>query len=127
MWYSILCGTLIGLEREYKNKDAGIKTIVFISIGACIFTFLSKQITGTNDTSRIISQIISGIGFLGGGVIIFDSDKVRGLTSAAIIWMTAGVGILCGLNYYFEAVMASLTIVILDFAFDTAKNFFKKD
>ena len=125
MWYSIACGALVGLERELKNKDAGIKTTVFICVGACIFTFISLNISGSNDVSRVIAQIVKGVGFLGGGVIFKDRDSVTGLTSAAIIWMTAGIGCLIGLGYYAEAGMASLTIVCLDFGFDYLKNIFR--
>jgi putative Mg2+ transporter-C (MgtC) family protein len=126
MWYSIICGALIGLEREIKNKDAGIKTSVFICIGACIYTFISTRVSGVNDTTRVIAQIVSGVGFLGAGVIIYEKDKIKGLTSAAIIWMTAAIGIACGLEFYFEAIMASLTIVFLDYIFDSLKLLLKK-
>ena len=113
MWCSILCGALIGFEREYKKKDAGLKTSIFICVGACIWSFMSVNIAGS-DQSRVLAQIVSGIGFIGGGVIIKINFKLRGLTSAAIIWMSAAAGALCGLTLYKEAIMSSLTIVILD-------------
>lgn len=122
IWYSILCGLIIGLEREWKRKDAGIGTAVFICVGAAIYSYISTRISGTLDHSRVIAQIVSGIGFIGGGVIIFDKDKVQGLTSAAIIWMVAAIGILNGLGMYFEAVMSSVTIVVADFILSKVKN-----
>lgn len=125
MWYALLSGAIVGLERELKKKDAGIKTSAFVCVGACIYTFISTR--GPHaDPTRVIAQIVSGIGFLGGGVIIFNRDKLQGLTSATIIWMTASIGILCGLNYYHEALMASCTIVTLDFLFDSIKLYFRK-
>ena len=122
IWYSIFCGSLIGLEREFKNKDAGIKTSIFICIGAAIFTYLGTRIVGTNDNSRVIAQIVSGIGFIGGGVIIYEKDKVQGLTSAVIIWVTAAIGILNGLGMYYEAVMSTVTIVVSDKLIDLLKK-----
>ncbi|MDB4330474.1 MgtC/SapB family protein [bacterium] len=125
LWYSVICGILVGLEREIKKKDAGIKTTIFICLGACLFTFISLNIPGANDSSRTIASIVSGVGFIGGGVIIFDSDKIMGLTSAAIMWMSAGIGVLCGLGFYFEALMSSFTVVFLDFGFDLIKYLIK--
>ena len=122
IWYAIFCGSLIGLERELKNKDAGIKTSIFICVGAAIFTYLGSRIDGVNDNSRVIAQIVSGIGFIGGGVIIYEKDKVQGLTSAVIIWVTAAIGILSGMGMYYEAVMSTLTIVISDKLIDMLKQ-----
>lgn len=114
VWYSIICGAIIGLDRELKKKNAGIRTNIFICVGAALFTFISQNITGTVDQSRVVAQIVSGIGFIGGGVIIFNRNKLRGLTSAAMIWLTAAIGILNGMNLFFEAVMTSITIVFVD-------------
>ena len=122
IWSSVFCGSLIGLERELKQKDAGIKTSIFICIGAAIFTYLGSRIPGINDNSRVIAQIVSGIGFIGGGVIIYDQDKVQGLTSAVIIWVTAAIGILNGMGMYYEAIMATITIVVSDKLIDLLKK-----
>ena len=108
-------------EREVKKKDAGITTTVFICVGAAIYTFLSGRIEGVLDSSRVIAQIVSGIGFIGGGVIIFDKDKIQGLTSASIIWLVAAIGILNGLQMHGEAIFASLTVVVVDFLFGKFK------
>lgn len=126
MWYAILCGTIVGLQRELKNKDAGIKTTIFICIGACLFTHIGTLIDGTLDHSRIISYIVGGVGFIGGGAIIKDNNEVSGLTSAVIIWVSSAIGVLCGLEYYLEAFMVSATTVFIDFFIDNMKNFFRK-
>ena len=125
--FSILCSTIIGVEREIKTKDAGLKTSIFITIGSCVFAFIGSEVLDSGDRSRVIAQIIQGIGFIGGGVIIFVGDKIRGITSASIIWMLAGIGILCGMHRYKEALLLSITIVILDNGIDRAKKFFSKE
>lgn len=97
-----LCG-LIGFEREARRKDAGIRTHILVGLGSCLFTMVSiegvPQALGqgmTWDTSRIAAQVVTGIGFLGAGVICFANDTVRGLTTASAIWIAAAVGVACG-------------------------------
>jgi putative Mg2+ transporter-C (MgtC) family protein len=127
VWLSLLCGFVIGITREMKHKDAGIRTITMVCLGACLYTYLGTRIDGVNDTSRVIAQIVSGIGFLGGGVIFKDKDYVAGLTSAAIIWLVGAIGILCGLQMYFEAAMSSATILVVDVAFGKIKGLLNND
>ncbi len=103
---SILCGSIIGFEREYSNKSAGFRTIILICLGSTIFTIVSKHGTGSDD--RIAANIITGIGFIGAGVIFKDKLSVLGLTTAAVIWTTAGIGMATGIGYHFLAF--SLTI-----------------
>ena len=95
-----VCGAIIGWDREKKNKVAGLRTIVLITVGSCIFTLGAFLIESNvpSDPSRIISTIVTGIGFLGGGVIIKHNDKILGVTTAAFIWVVSGIGILCGLG-----------------------------
>lgn len=127
IWFAIICGIIVGIQREIKDKDAGIKTTIFICIGAAVFTYLGDNLSGTYDKSRVLAQIVSGIGFIGGGVIIFDKDKIRGLTSAAIMWMVAGIGAMCGLKMYYEAIMCSVTIILVEVLFDRVKRFIRGD
>jgi putative Mg2+ transporter-C (MgtC) family protein len=95
-----ICGLIIGWEREIKNKVAGIRTHVLICVGACLFTVLGFIIVGHPiDPTRIIGQIITGIGFLGGGVIFKNENRIEGVTSAAFIWFIASVGALAGIGY----------------------------
>ena len=98
----LLCG-LIGFEREARRKDAGIRTHILVGLGSCLFTMVSIEgvpmLLGqgvTWDASRIAAQVVTGIGFLGAGVICFANDTVRGLTTACAIWIAAAVGVACG-------------------------------
>lgn len=96
------CGLLIGMEREYHNKSTGIRTLMLICIGAALFGILSR--TGQRSDDRIAANIVTGIGFLGAGVIFKDSLSVVGLTTAAVIWSTAAIGMAVGMGYYSLAV-----------------------
>lgn len=109
---SIICGGLIGFEREYKNKSTGFRTILLITLGSTIFTIVSRHGSGTDD--RISANIITGIGFIGAGVIFKDKMSVLGLTTAAVIWTAAAIGMTAGTGYYSLAfVMTSITMIIL--------------
>ena len=98
MVISIICGGVIGFEREYKNKSAGFRTIILISLGSTIFTIVSQHGAGTDD--RISANIITGIGFIGAGVIFKDKISIRGLTTAAVIWTSAAIGMTAGIGYH---------------------------
>jgi len=112
MLMSILCGGIIGFEREYKNKSAGFRTIVLITLGSTIFTIVSRHGTGTDD--RISANIITGIGFIGAGVIFKDQFSVWGLTTAAVIWTSAAIGMTTGIGYHALAfVFTIITLIIL--------------
>lgn len=126
IWCSILCGAIIGLEREISDKSAGIRTNIFICVGAAIYSYLSISIEGALDSSRVIAQIVSGIGFIGGGVIIFNDNQIQGVTTAAIIWLTAAIGILNGLGMYFEAIMSAITLVVVGYLIGNIKFRVKK-
>ena len=109
---SLLACSLVGLEREYKNKSAGFRTIVLIGLGATAFTIASRFGVGSDD--RIAANIITGIGFIGAGVIFKDKFSVMGLTTAAVIWVVAGIGIAAGMGYYSLAItLAVVTVIIL--------------
>ena len=110
-----LCGAIIGWDREKKNKVAGLRTIVLITVGSCIFTLGAFLIESSApfDPSRIISTIVTGIGFLGGGVIIQHNDKILGVTTAAFIWVVSGIGILCGLGLVILPIVLTLGLLAL--------------
>ena len=109
MVVSIICGGAIGFEREYKSKSAGLRTIMLISLGSTIFTIVSRHGAGTDD--RISANIITGIGFIGAGVIFKDKISVRGLTTAAVIWTSAAIGMTTGIGYH--ALALCLTVITL--------------
>lgn len=97
---SVAVGGAVGAEREYRDKAAGFRTLIFICVGACLFTIFSERIGISRDTARIAAQIVSGVGFLGGGAILREGTSVRGLTTAATIWLTAALGMGVGAGYY---------------------------
>jgi putative Mg2+ transporter-C (MgtC) family protein len=112
----ILClilGTVIGVERELRNKPAGISTHCFVMAGACLFTFVST-VADPNSPARIAAQVVSGVGFLGAGMILkSDSNTVRNLTTAAAIWFAAAIGMAIGIGWYVIALIASIYAVIV--------------
>jgi putative Mg2+ transporter-C (MgtC) family protein len=115
MVVAIVCGLIIGLERESRGKAAGARTLVLICLGSAIFAKLSEMMAGVyGDPSRIAAQIVTGIGFLGAGAILQQNKRgyVAGLTTAATIWVTAAVGIVIGAGYYAYALISMLFIVL---------------
>ena len=114
--FSFIIGTAIGIEREYRNKAAGLRTMIMICLGSTIFTELSLAIGGTED--RIASNIITGIGFLGAGVIFKDGLSITGITTATTIWITAALGMAVGAAQYFIAFVGCVAILIVLLLFD---------
>src|SRR5215831_10879164 len=108
-----LWGGLVGVEREYRSKSAGFRTMIMISIGACLFTMMSQWIGDKNNPDRIASNIVTGIGFLGAGVIFRGENKINGITTAATIWAVAAVGMSIGAGKYFAATVASIFILLV--------------
>jgi putative Mg2+ transporter-C (MgtC) family protein len=108
-----LWGGIVGAEREYRSKSAGFRTMIMISIGSCLFTMLSVLIGATNNPDRIASNIVTGIGFLGAGVIFRGENRVNGITTAATIWTVAAVGMGIGGGYYFASASASIFILMV--------------
>lgn len=99
---TLLCG-LIGAEREFRGKQAGLKTMIMIGLGATLFTVLSIEI-GIGSPDRIASNIVTGIGFLGAGVIFKEDNKIKGLTTACVIWIVAAIGMAIGGGYYEQSI-----------------------
>ncbi len=105
-----LLGGIIGLERESLNRPAGLRTHTIVSLGAALIMQVSLSLTG-GDPGRIAAQVISGIGFLGAGTILREGSSVRGLTTAASLWVVAGIGLAVGSGLYLAAVVASVLVV----------------
>ena len=103
---------IIGIDREIRNKEGGLRTHGIICSGATLYTIISLSIHG-GDPSRAIAQIVVGIGFIGGGVIFKSQDRIRGITTAADIWMSAGIGVAIGLGMYTAAFVATLIILLI--------------
>ncbi|WP_223067419.1 MgtC/SapB family protein [Paenibacillus caui] len=121
MGVALVCGLLIGIDRQLKQKPLGIKTSMVISIASCLITIVSiesfHKFAGPEhpnmDPMRLAAQIVSGIGFLGAGVILRrNNDAISGLTSAALIWAASGLGIAVGAGFYEEAAVAVLLLII---------------
>ena len=121
---SVLLGFAIGLEREVTNKYAGLRTNILVCLGACLFTIISiygfpeVSVTGdelgTRDTARVAAQVVTGIGFIGGGTVLRHGATVFGLTTAATLWVSASIGMACGAGMYGLAIVATvLSILVL--------------
>src|SRR5271166_5436318 len=104
-------GTLIGAERQWRQRSAGLRTTVLVAVGAAAFTDLGIRLLAADGATRIISYIVSGIGFLGAGVILKEGTQVRGLNTAATLWCSAAVGAFAGASLWPEAVAVSLFVV----------------
>ena len=118
--FAAAMGGIIGIEREYRDKSAGFRTMILISVGAALFTTISFSISeqlNDVDPARIISYIISGIGFLGAGVIIKDGNSVKGLTTASTIWLSAALGMGAGAGFFtitlFSAFIILFVLIVL--------------
>lgn len=113
--YLLICFFLsffIGIERQYRHRSVGLRTTILVAIGSYLFVSFSVLLNGYNiDVTRIAAQIVTGIGFLGAGVILKDGVKIRGLTTAATLWCTASIGVLCASGFILEAI--SGTVIIL--------------
>lgn len=110
---AFLVGLLLGVEREYHDKSAGMRTLILITVGACLFTIFSVRIAGDKDPGRIAAQIVTGIGFLGAGVIIQRRGQIMGLTTASTIWVAAALGIGMGVGYILFTAIAGLLVVFV--------------
>jgi putative Mg2+ transporter-C (MgtC) family protein len=118
--FAVICGGIIGFERELKNKPAGLKTNILICLGSALYTAVSVLTSATyagdgyhGDPSRIAAQIVSGIGFLGGGTIIQARGTILGLTTAATIWVVAAIGICVGIGHYDIAFASAVTVLLV--------------
>ena len=118
------CGVAIGIERESMGKPAGIKTHSLICLGSCLFTHFSIS-TIIGDPTRIAAQVVSGIGFIGAGTILHSKQRIEGLTSAALVFVNASIGMLIGGNLYFYGITATILLLIL-FYFLRQNNYQQK-
>lgn len=108
-----LWGGAVGLEREYRSKSAGLRTMMMISLGSCFFTMISTFLGENATPDRIAANIVTGVGFLGAGVIFRSENKVNGITTAATIWTVAAVGMAIGAGHYFASAVGSILILIV--------------
>ena len=115
VFIAAILGAIVGLEREFHHKPAGLRTNILICMGAAVFTILSKEISaGTNDSlARIAAQIVTGVGFIGAGAIIQDRGGIHGLTTAASIWLVSSIGMACGAGKYELAIFTTFCAIFV--------------
>ena len=120
---ALVCGILIGIERLARRRNAGLAVNALVAVGACVYILISEGVIYTsiqhggpvnNDNLRVLSQVVTGIGFLGAGVIMKDGFTIHGLNSAATIWRSAAVGCLCGYGMWQQAAIAVPVIVAVN-------------
>ena len=121
---SVVLGFFIGFERKQRFKEAGIRTHTIVCVGAALMTIISRNI-GNGDPGRIAAQIVTGIGFLGAGMIVYKQHEVKGLTTAAGIWATAGIGMACGSTLYILALGATIIIIAVQCVFHLPYRIFR--
>lgn len=109
--FALLLGSIIGLEREWRHRKAGLKTNALVSTGAALFVMISALTPGDSAPTRIAAQVVSGIGFLAGGVILREGLTIHGLNTAATIWCASAVGCLAGSGFFLHALSGSLVVL----------------
>lgn len=113
LFLAAILGGLIGMERSFFKKQAGLRTFALVALGAALFAYLGTMIEPSNP-SRVLANLVVGIGFLGAGLIFLHEEKVIGLTTAAALWTTTAIGAAIGIGYYLEGIFVTiLTLIIL--------------
>lgn len=132
---ALLAGIIIGTQRELRQHQAGLTTNALVAVGACIFILISESVIMSaiaaggpvnNDNLRVLSQVVTGIGFLGAGVIMKNGVTIHGLSSAATIWCSAAVGCLCGYGMWLEALITVAVILLINWGLKSIEIFIKK-
>ena len=119
---AFIIGAIIGIEREFRSKPAGFRTMILICVGACLYTILSRE-SESGSADRIASNIVTGIGFIGAGVIFKEGISVNGLTTAALIWITAALGMAVGYHNYPIAIVVASMVVLALFVLEPVQRF----
>ncbi len=112
LFLALLFGGLVGLQRELSEEFAGLRTHMLVCAGSTLFTILSLSFPGA-DSSRVAAGIVTGIGFLGAGTIFKEKDRIKGLTTAADLWMIAAIGMAIGMSYYLVAAFSTALILVV--------------
>lgn len=132
---ALLAGIIIGTQRELRQRQAGLTTNSLVAVGACVFILISESVIMSsiaaggpvnNDNLRVLSQVVTGIGFLGAGVIMKNGVTIHGLSSAATIWCSAAVGCLCGYGMWREALISVAVIIIINLGLKSIEIYIKK-
>ena len=132
---ALLGGVLIGIERQLRKRNAGLAVNALVSVGACLFILLSESVTAAavqsggpvnNDNLRVLSQVVTGVGFLGAGVIMKDGLNIHGLNSAATVWCSAAVGCMCGYGLWIQSGIAVLVILFINWVIKNIEIYLEK-
>jgi putative Mg2+ transporter-C (MgtC) family protein len=123
---SFMIGAILGIEREFRSKPAGFRTMILICVGSCLYTILSQQLGSASSTDRVASNIVTGIGFIGAGVIFKEGISVNGLTTAALIWVTAALGMAVGYKSYPIAIVVTIIVVVVLFILEPVQRYIIK-
>lgn len=123
---ALVMGAIIGAEREYKTKAAGFRTVTLIMMGSTLFTMISVVMGGNQDPARVASNIVTGIGFIGAGAIFKEGSFVKGLTTAAVIWVSAAIGMAIGIGNYEFALIALVIVMAVLLGFSWFQNIIDK-
>jgi putative Mg2+ transporter-C (MgtC) family protein len=124
MTAAVLCGAVIGMERQARQRMAGVRTNALVALGACSFVIFSQLFPDEPSQTRVAAQIVSGIGFLGAGLIFRDGFRLHGLNTAATLWCSAGVGMMCGAGALHLAAILTGMVLILNLFLRPVVNFF---
>ncbi len=129
-WPALGCcalnGVLIGLERQTRGKPVGIRTAILIISGTYLFIAMAVSLSSNSlDHARVLGQVITGVGFLGAGVMMTQDGKIHGVTSAAIIWVLAGLGVMIGLGYLHSSIILTLCALLVLLGVDRAESSFQ--
>ena|ERR1041385_7706315 len=123
IFLALVIGSIVGAEREFRNKSAGFRTLILITLGSTLFTILSYRIGMHSAPERIASNIVVGIGFLGAGVIFKTENRVSGLTTASVIWLAAALGMCIGSGYYIFSILITLLALLVLYGFTLMENY----
>lgn len=126
-WAALLCcainGLMIGIERQTRGKPVGIRTAILVISGTYLFMSMAVSLSqNTLDQARVLGQIITGVGFLGAGVMMTQDGKIHGVTSAAVIWVLAGLGLMIGLGYLSQSIIITVLALTVLLGVDKAEN-----
>lgn len=119
-------GAIIGAERSFFRKQAGLRTFALVALGAALFSYLGISLEPTNPT-RVLANLVVGIGFLGAGLIFLHEEKVIGLTTAAALWVTTAIGAAIGAGYYFEGFLVTILTVLILWSLTYIERIIRKD
>ncbi|MFD1094759.1 MgtC/SapB family protein [Salegentibacter chungangensis] len=125
---ALIAGLIIGAERELRGKHAGLKTNALVAVGSCVFILLSLEFRGEEyvDITRVLGQVVTGIGFIGAGAILQHGKSVTGLTTAATTWCSAGAGCLAAVDMYKELAVLSAIVLVTNMGFSYVEHRLRK-